>query len=50
MAKNTDIERGEEVGPFCSDYSTVFYSSYFVGPKDDTVHALIGFMDPVTCD
>lgn len=47
MAKNIDIERGEELGPFCNDYSTVFYSSYFVGPKGDIVHALIGFMDPI---
>lgn len=44
------IERGEELGPFCNDYNTVFYSSYFVGLKGDIVHALIGFMDPVPCN
>lgn len=49
MAKNIDIERGEELGPFCNDYSIVFYSIYFVGLKNDIVHAVLGFMDPVIC-
>ena len=48
MAKSIDIEKGEELGPFCKNYSTEFSSRYFIGLEDDTVHALIGFMDPVT--